>query len=159
VCASGPNFDGCGKIRALAEPLEEFVGEVVIAALDGPELVDMLTRTVDDDPGVGELERLDAKLAELAAMWADGELDRPSWRAARERLEKQRAEAEAGLRQYSQSGAVADLASDLRSRWPTLSLGQRRAVLDAVLESVTVGPAVRGRNTFDANRVTIRWKV
>ena len=38
VCARGPGFAGCGKTYVLAEPLEEFVTEAVLIALDTPEL-------------------------------------------------------------------------------------------------------------------------
>ncbi|HET6834346.1 MAG TPA: recombinase family protein, partial [Acidimicrobiales bacterium] len=38
VCSTGPGFKGCGKIRVLAEPLEDLAVDMVLAAIDGPGL-------------------------------------------------------------------------------------------------------------------------
>ena len=46
----------------------------------------------------------------------------------------------------------------LRGAWPKLDLDRRRLVLNAVLDRVMVGPAVRGRNRFDPDRVELVWR-
>src|SRR5262249_30323552 len=38
VCATGPGFAGCGKIRILADTFEEYVRDAVLDALETPEL-------------------------------------------------------------------------------------------------------------------------
>jgi hypothetical protein len=53
---------------------------------------------------------------------------------------------------------LAGLSGPLGTVWDTLELSQQRAVLDRVLDAVVVGPAVRGRNRFDPDRVGLRWR-
>jgi hypothetical protein len=49
-------------------------------------------------------------------------------------------------------------ASSLRADWDTLDLSRQQAIMTAVLDSATVGPAVRGRNFFDPSRLTPVWR-
>jgi hypothetical protein len=34
----------------------------------------------------------------------------------------------------------------------------KREILRAVIDTVTVAPALRGRNKFDSERVNVRWR-
>lgn len=162
VCASGPNFGGCGKIRVLADPLEELVAATVIARLDTPALVEMITSTDVADIGTVEaLEAVEARLAELGEMWAGGEIDRAGWTAARRRLEAERDKLTAEMRAVVGAAALASYSGEagaLNAAWPSMPFDQRRTIVDAVVEVVTVNPAVRGRNYFDPDRVSITWK-
>jgi hypothetical protein len=49
-------------------------------------------------------------------------------------------------------------ASSLRTDWSSLDLSRQQAIVSAVLDSVLVGPAVRGRNFFDPSRPTPTWR-
>ena len=47
----------------------------------------------------------------------------------------------------------------VRAPWPHMSSDERRAVIGAVIESVAIAPTTRSDNKFNANRVSINWKV
>jgi site-specific DNA recombinase len=53
VCASGVGFHGCGKIRSLAEPLEEFIKEAILQRISSPRLSEALKQ--DDEANDQEL--------------------------------------------------------------------------------------------------------
>ena len=48
---------------------------------------------------------------------------------------------------------------ELRRRWASMTLDQRRAVIRSLVEAVVIGPAVRGARVFDADRAELRWRV
>jgi hypothetical protein len=51
------------------------------------------------------------------------------------------------------------LPASVADAWPGLDLAQRRAIIAQVIERVTIGGAIVGRNTFDPERVAITWRV
>jgi site-specific DNA recombinase len=164
VCAKPPGFVGCGKIASLSEPIDDLVLEAMFARLNTPLLTDALAGRDDDTDNLAivELERLDARLAELGEMWAAGDLDAAALRAASKSLEAQKATLEAQVRSTATSALPAALRANegpLRGRWPDLSIDQQRAIVAAVIDKVVVGPAVKGRNFFDPSRVAIEWRV
>lgn len=118
----------------------------------GPACRDL--RQADD-----KLDTLRDRLDELADSFAAGEITRREWLRAREGIEARIAEVERTLRRSS-TAAPLDLGDEpVRDAWAELSLERQRAVLAAVVERVTVGPAVRGRNRFDPERVDMTWRV
>jgi Site-specific recombinases, DNA invertase Pin homologs len=145
---------GCGKISGLAAPIEEFVTEAVLVALDGPALREW--KLVEPGQDVAEQIAADeAKLSELADLWADGTITRAEWLRSRARIETRLAESRRQV-QRRPANVFGDI-DDLRSRWDGLSLDRRRAIISAVLDRVTLGPAVRG-NRFDPTRVDVTWR-
>lgn len=161
VCASGPGFSGCGKIRSLADPLEELVTETVLRAVDQGALVQFMSREREqvDAAAADELERVNAKLADLAQDFATDLISRNEWLAARETLMARADQLERRLASQSSSGALRELRLPLAPAWHEVPLHVRRALLTALIESVTVAPAVKGRNFFDPARVSIHWRV
>jgi site-specific DNA recombinase len=157
VCAKAPG-DGCGGIRVLGEPLDDLVTAAALIYLDSPALADALAERHGNDKTLGELADVDARLAELGELWAAGDIDRSGWKAARDALERRRADLQADVRTDTAGTAVEALAGEAAIDWPNLAHGRRRAILAALINSVTIGPAVRGRNRFDPDRVTISWK-
>ena len=158
ACTKNPGAPGCGGCKILGDPLDDLVVAVTLERLATPELARLLTeRRGDDADDLVALDEIDTRLAELGQMWATGELDRASWHAARDELERRRAEAQRRLADAGASTAV-EMFVDERIDWPALPHGRRRAVLAALIDTITIGPAVRGRNYFDAGRVSISWK-
>lgn len=154
VCAS--DTGGCGKRRTLADPLEQLVVDAVLERLAG------VVPAVDEAGAVdvsGRLAQLDARTAELGEMWAAGEIDRAGWRAARIRLDAERAElAKTVAAEGRRSGMVAFAdVDDLAAAWDGLDIERRRQLLGEVIDRVTLGPAVKGRNRFDPERVSVTW--
>ena len=146
---------GCGRIFGVAEPIEEFVVEAVLTALDGPAL--RARRT--EDPGEQVADQIaadEARLADLADLWADGTITRAEWLRSRQRIEDRLAETR---RQVQRRPAnVFTGISDLRAAWEGLSLDRRRAIISAVLDRVTLGPAVSRGNRFNPDRVGLVWR-
>jgi hypothetical protein len=50
------------------------------------------------------------------------------------------------------------LVGDVFEAWERLTFDQRHAVVSVVIDRVIVGPAVRGRNRFDPDRVAVTWR-
>jgi site-specific DNA recombinase len=165
VCASGLRFDGCGKIRSLADPLEELVAGMVIVAVDSAELAREIAeetrrRTVDRHLA-GSIDEDEEQLVVLAKEWAEKRISHAEWTAAREAIEQRlgarRRRLAAEQRVAALDGYVGK-AGALARAWPKLNIDQRRAVIVAIVDRVEVGPAVRGRNRFDPDRVKVVWR-
>lgn len=159
VCASGPMYGGCGKVAIVAGPLEEYVSEMVLAALDTPEMQDAIARQEADattEDAIPGLQRDEDALDELARdYYADHIIGRSEYLAARSELE---ARIEAGRRRLARRRPIALVGSGIRGRWPALTFDQRRAVLSDVLEQIRIGSGRRGYNRFDPERVKPSWR-
>jgi site-specific DNA recombinase len=161
ACRRSDGMDGCGKLAVVAEPVEEIVVEAVLRTLDTPALA----RAVKQVPrGVTvDVDALEGRLVELAELWADGELTKAAYLAAKRRIDDQLA---AGRAQLTASAASVNAATPyvgkpglLRSRWPRLTDEQRREVIAAVVDQITIAPVeVRGRHTFDPTRISVTWR-
>ena len=55
--------------------------------------------------------------------------------------------------------AYVGASSTLREAWADLPLTRQRAIVAAVLDRAVVRPAVRGRTTFDPDRVEPVWRL
>jgi site-specific DNA recombinase len=162
VCAGrDSDFDGCGKIRSLAEPLEAWVAAQIFRYMADSDLADEIA-AVDAAPtgDVDELAGVEERLDQLAVDWADGVVDRRSWMTARSRLEARAAALRSAMATTSRARALAGIPADgtLEAIWPDLDIDQRRAIVTALIDRVDVGPAVAGRNYFDPGRVSIAWR-
>jgi len=156
----------CGRLAVVANPVDEEVGSQVTAALTGPGLARAMSAFKGDDSVkaglsarlVEDQERLD----ELAEDYADGNLTRGEWRAARNRLVSRLEEAERRLSRVEPSSVLTELANStekLRTRWDAEDVVWRRAVVEAVVERVEVAPkGHRGGNRFDPERITVQWR-
>lgn len=163
VCAKGPNFSGCGKLGSLTDPLEALVIAAVIERADSPALAAALRddKPTDESDTLAELAELEGRQAELAESWADGEISRQAWQAANRRLEERLTAIRSTLTTTTRSTAVTNLldaAGDLSTAWDGLTFDQQKAILAAFIERVVVGPAVKGRNFFDPERVSVTWR-
>jgi DNA invertase Pin-like site-specific DNA recombinase len=157
VCASGPGWDGCGKIRIQNEPLEELMSEAVLQAVDGGALSALLHRT-EDRAAANELTAVERKLTELAEDWAADRVTRSEWQAARTALLGRQDALRRRVDAARRSRGLDGLPEPLRAAWPTLPLHRRRAIVAALVANVVVAPGRRGFNRFDADRVSIRWR-
>lgn len=161
ICLTQPMGTGCGRMFVISEPLEDLVREMVIAAVDGPELAEALKRREEalGDDFVTELRDTEAALAELSIdYYSARRITRGEYLAARAPLE-QRAEA-ARRRIAADSGTTVlrDVAGTLRAAWDAHGLDWRRAVIGAVIDTITIGPGRRGYNRFDPDRVDVTWR-
>jgi site-specific DNA recombinase len=180
ACAVGKGRLGCGRTTRLAEPLEAYVRDAVIAALDSPELLvalEAVREDAADDAVDGLLNRLRAtetQLEDLGRDYADGLVIREAFFAAQTRLSDRleitrrqltRAARRRALFTVPEGGAAAiraewDAWGDERSEAARLAgLERRRALLGLVLDRVILHPCVRGRREFDPSRVELLWRV
>jgi site-specific DNA recombinase len=163
VCATGPGNTGCGKIRVLSEPLEDLVVAMIVEAVDSHALAAATTpeSTGDDIETTAELQRIDSDMDALADDYAEGRVSREMFTKAAARLDARKVDAQRALSTSATADRRAGVLSDpmpLGERWPDMNFDQRRVVIDAVVERVVIGPAVKGRNFFDPDRVSIQWR-
>ena len=165
VCASGPNFGGCGKVTIMAEPLEQYVVEAVLHRLDSPELPNALNGSVSTDPAgdewQAEVERAQAKLDELSELWAADEITRREWVKARAPIDRRLDLAKrrlAAINRTTQLTPHLGNASELREQWETMTLSRQKEIVGALLQHVVVGPGRRGFNRFDPARLSAVWR-
>ncbi len=163
VCASGPGLPNCGKLRVQHEPLEQLVVDHLLTALASDAFAERLAAASGPEAGdlVTEVRDLEDRLADVAELFGRRDLSRAEWLAAREPLEADLGKARKALARRTGATVLSSLQGldvvALRERWEQLDLQARIAVLTAVVASVEVGPAVRGRNRFDPARVRIVW--
>ena len=165
VCAKGANFTGCGHVFITAEPLELFVVESVLYRLDTPELAAALAGAPEDIEThrlQAEVASAQARLEELAQLWAEKVISRSEWLAARGPIEAELTAAKKHLSRFSRFSALdghVGNAAALRETWPTLTLSRQREIVGAVLDHAVIGPGRPGFNQFEEERVTPVWRV
>jgi hypothetical protein len=144
---------GCNGVTISAEPLEELVAAAVAyrvasPAVAGAARVEADRAAMPDD----DLALIEADLEAVAEKFGRGLLSEREWSAAREPLLLRRdaATRRAGAPDMSALAKVRD--------WDELDVGDRRTILQLLLEAVTVGPGRRGAKGFDADRVNVAWR-
>lgn len=154
---------GCSRNGINAPRLDELITETILEVLDTPKMRKAIERrrkiTTRTSP-VEEVDDLTARKAELAAMFARRELSGPEWKAARAALDQQLAEAKARVVEHTAATytAVPDT-DELRTTWPDLTLERRRAIIDTLIDRITIAPVEQRASAFDPSRVEIGWKV
>ena len=162
VCATGPNFKGCGGIRVQADPLEELVSAALLERLSSSDSTQAFRDTAAADADAAAVvAQLHADRKARDQLVEDRYVHRiiPSAAAfvSASKALTERIEA-AERRLASRDTHVMLSAPGVASRWASADLTQRRELVGMFLESVVVSPAVRGRNTFDPSRVQLTWR-
>jgi site-specific DNA recombinase len=151
---------GCNKVFVRAANVDEIVQKTVVAIVDRPGLAKRLQRSggKDADRVLDGISRQEERLREIEADYANGELERAEYRRLRDQANARLED----LRKDFKPTPTIDYGpqSPLGLAWPSLSLGQRRAVLDTLLVEVRIAPVGRQAGSkFDGDRVKLRWKV
>lgn len=149
---------GCGHRGIDATGLEALVVEAVTIRLDTPALRAAMEAAPEEDVDGTELVTLEGRLDELAQMFAAGEIGRREWLGARSGVEDRLQALRGRMARRDHTEALSGLSDGLRGSWETMSFDRRRAVVAAVVERITIGPAIPGRNRFDADRVDVTWR-
>lgn len=162
ICHSPPR--GCGRTKIGADPVEALVRDRVLDRLDSPEFAAALDAeqgrgqaTVDLDQLRGDEQALDQLSRDH---YVDRIIDRSEYMASRDALTKR---IEGARRKLARTGngrrhSLVGLGEQLRAAWDSEPMEWRRAIVSAVVDRITIGPAVRGRNVFDPGRVSIEWR-
>lgn len=156
-CASMAHFMRRGV------PLDEFVERVVIARLSRPDAVDLLDDRERHD--VDELRAERRRLETAVRQAGDDEMDGLIDRAERVRLTRRAngriAELDEKLRAGVDTTALAEVVAsdDVAAAWHGLTLGKRRAILEALATVVvySVGQGNRRRMSDEAMARTVRF--
>ncbi|MGI5195644.1 recombinase family protein [Streptomyces sp. CA-288835] len=156
----------CGKVRISAEPLDEYIGERVVARLASPKQLKRLAAFRDRLAAEArEAERFQKELRghkeELAQAYGGKELNLSEFRAAKAALEKRRGEAMAAVRRGKALEELPELTPQGVETWWNETAGreQRRNLIQLTVREVRVGPAtVRGSRKFDEARFEIFWQ-
>jgi site-specific DNA recombinase len=166
VCLSGPDHGGCGGLTIVAQPVEQMIAAAVLMRLDTPVMNDTLAgRAAADDRQsalLAELDTAQSKMRELSEMWAEGEISRPEWKAARTPLEARVDAAQKQLDQIAGTNALDGLVGHgeaLTTSWDTLNLDRQVAIVRAVLDYATILPGVLGARTVDYARIVPSWQL
>ena len=164
ACVGGPDKGGCGGLSVSADPLEELLSAAVFSRLAGARIPAPARSQGDEDQmkAATELSAVDGRSAELADLFAGGEISRSEWMKARRGIEARRAKAEASLAQSGERRITRrwfGKADALREQWPAMTIDQRRAVISALVHVITVNPAAGRGPRFDSSRVDVEWVV
>ena len=163
VCHRDATRNGCGRMTSLAEPLEDHVGSLAIAALATDLLDGKLTAAApaDDRQLLDQLREADGRLDQLTDdHYTNGILPRGEYLMARRRLEVRIDQLRADVAALQQP-ATLDLPGShdgLRQAWAEGDTRWRQALIGHVIERVVLHPAVKGRNFFSPDRVAIEWR-
>jgi hypothetical protein len=150
-----------GHFARKADPVEDYVAQVITARLSMPDASHLLTDTTKTDlPQLRtEATALRQRLSSLATDFADGDLTAQQLRTASARIKEKLTAAEASMADAGRVSLLGPLihANDVRTAWDGLLTSQQRAVIDT-LATVTVHPPGRGVRNFNPETVTIEWK-
>ena len=169
-CPKPPVGRGCGRIVVDGRKINALVQRVIIARLDSPNFARLLAEggrgTAQHRRDVAELEEARVRLDRLDVGWHTGGLriSLAAYEESRRVLEEQIERLEGRVLRDTTGPVVARLAGKARKQWPTLTDDQRRAVIEAVCESIKVNPAplmnqaaTRG-NPFVPERVAFAFR-
>ena len=154
-----------GGISMLADDLESLIVEAVLYRLDTPALAHRLakraTETTDASAIADALAADQARLDELAVLFADGEIRKAEWLKARRRIDERVTANKKKLSRMTYTSALDGFVGNsegLRKMWSHLPLARQQAVVAAVIDHVVASPALKGSNRFDPNRFTPVWR-
>lgn len=166
VCQSGPDHRGCGHLTVVADPVEQLVAVSVLYRLDTPELADALKgRAAQDEQTAALSDALaadQARLSELAEMYAAREIGRSEWVTARSAIDARVTDLERRLHRMTRNEALTGVVGNgnaLRAQWADLNLSRQVAIVRAVLDHVVIAPKETTGGAFDPNRVDLVWRV
>jgi len=133
--------------------------------LESAQLPEAMKATTDDMRGAewqAEIEQAQAKLDELAMMYAADQITRGEWLNARGKVEKRLTVAKKKLAALNRTTVLLpfiESGEKVRGQWPQMTLTRQQAIIAALIQHVEVLPARRGYNRFDRTRLRPVWRV
>ena len=146
------------------EPVDATVEELVLQRLCSPQVGLVLDDGEKIDVAALQAKRtgIQARLDELAAMFADGTIDGSQLRSGTEKLRTQLRSVDTVLADLARRSPVADLLAageNIREEWAKLSPDVKGKIIDEVV-TIRIMPSPRGRRAFDpALVVPAVWKL
>jgi len=165
-CAKGVTGVGCNKTTTVAELFETLIADAVLYRLDTPDLQrKLISAAAEDDQAdalQAEIDRSQAELDELAQAYGERKIPLREWLMARTPIEERQSEASRRMGQLIGSSALENYvgnAEHLRAQWTDLAPDRQRTIISALVDHVTVNPAVKGRTRFDPSRFEVTWRI
>jgi site-specific DNA recombinase len=150
-----------GHVGRRAEPVEQYVSELVLERLSRDDASDLLIDhdRADVDELRGELLTLRNRRRSLLSLIVDGTFSESEVRIRAAALDEQIGAVEGKLADAGRVNVIGPLlaAEDLRAAWEAYGTDRQRAVIDCLLY-VRIHPAGRGTRTFRPESVGIEWK-
>ncbi len=155
-CVSSVDKDGCGRLTIVATPLEQHVVDAVFDHVGRDQLPRMIA---NPDAWRRELQRrtaIEARMLDLAALYAEHKITRAEWHVARLSLARQLRRIPADPAHLG--GLTLGDPHRLLVEWNQLQVDRRRAMLQLIIDVVIINPAVTRGPRLDARRIDIRWR-
>jgi site-specific DNA recombinase len=149
-----------GHFARKADPVDEWVSEVVVKRLSRPGARSLLVKPgVDTRALRREALAIDQRIGSILRLVGDGTFTEAEARAEKGLLRAQRDELQVRIGDAGRVNVLGPLieASDVRAAWAGYDVDRQRAVID-LLMTVTLYPVGRGTRTFRRNTVGIEWK-
>jgi site-specific DNA recombinase len=142
-----------------AEPVDEYVTEVVLERLTRPDAAKVWAADRPDAAALmAEADILRRRRDDIALDYADGAMDRVQFRAANDRVRTRLSELEGQLAAIGTGSPLAIVAAeDVREEWAQCSVAVRRSIVKALMVPVLHLPG-RGVRVFDPTTVEIHWR-
>lgn len=159
ICRSGEDGSGCGAIRIKAEWLEDDVFEVVAGTVLDPEARRRLVAVApgsDDPRPTAELAGVEAQREKLLDAYMDGLVPKEAFARRAAQLDAESAALYKALAAKSGREALVGLPStleELSAAWKCRGIDWQRALIETVIERVTITAGRRGSRVFDRSRL------
>jgi site-specific DNA recombinase len=151
-------------VRRQGEALDAYVGLVVLGLLSKPEYIGRVIRNADVDVARLHSQKLalQARMDELAALFAEGSINATQLKRGTAKLSGAVGELDAELAGSAQSNPLAGFAGitgrdQLEQRWREASADIRGNIIDQLM-TVTVNRSPRGLRRFDTDYIDIKPK-
>ncbi|MDQ6724902.1 MAG: recombinase family protein [Actinomycetota bacterium] len=167
VCP-GPPHGGCSGTAVTADHADEAILAMVLTRLDSRDFLGTLKargapaarHRAEVTDNAGRLATNRGKLADLADMWAAGDISREEWVSLKRNLGDRAQAAQAELTRLDRLDALRGMAGTGRAigaAWPTMTVDQRRLVMHTVIDHVVVLQAEPPRQVFRPERLQMVW--
>jgi DNA invertase Pin-like site-specific DNA recombinase len=153
----------CGRLSVRADHLDALMEESIIDRLATARFAKQVTKTTKTKSTKrspeDEVTRLSESIRQLRADYDDDLIDRATWLTSHKRLQERLEAARAQLTPDPNATTLAqfDGVKDVRRYWSKLTVDRKRAVAQALIDTVTIAPAARPTSTFDKTRVDVCW--
>jgi site-specific DNA recombinase len=156
------NKGGCAGVSIAAEPLEDHVTKLLVAALNSADFSEALQGNAVAERAalISQVESDRATIERLTAdHYVHGLIDRQTFATALKPLQVRVESAEAELARNTPTSVLDDLMGTTLEAFEALPVSQRQALLKAVILNIEVKPLARrgGNKLCVAERITVQW--
>ncbi len=153
---------GGGHVGRVAAPVDRYIIDRVLVALSADDARDLLyDRTRPDvDDLRAQMVAVNTRLDRLAEDNIEGTVTDAQLKAGTKRAKAILVELESGLADADRLAVLGPLvdSDDVEAAWKALDLSRQRAVIDLLMEEITLLKPGMGKRTFDPRTVPFEWR-